>query len=325
MTKKLLTAKEFLLFIFLIAFSLILSVGGNFSYACIDGIKLWFACVFPSLFPYLFITAILTNLSITARLSKRLSPITKRLFNTGGISGFALIISLVSGYPLGAKTVADLKEKGLITDAESVRCAAFCSTSSPMFLIGSVGSIMFNSKTFGLALFLVHFLSAIIVGVIFSFYKRKEKPCEKFTMPLLKNSNNLLYDSVYQAVISVLIVGGLITIFYVLTEVLLAFNILTPAINLLSTITQDDKMAESLVLGVFECTRALKSLSQAPQHILTLPIAAALCGFGGGSVIVQSVSYLKKAKIKTALFILAKIISAAINFIIGLIISLTVL
>ena len=325
MTKKLLTAKEFLLFIFLIAFSLILSVGGNFSYACIDGIKLWFACVFPSLFPYLFITAILTNLSITARLSKRLSPITKRLFNTGGISGFALIISIISGYPLGAKTVADLKEKGLLTDTESVRCAAFCSTSSPMFLIGSVGSIMFNSKTFGLALFLVHFLSAIIVGGIFSFYKRKEKPCEKFTLPLLKNSGNLLYDSTYQAVISVLVVGGLITIFYVLTEILLSFKVLAPIIELLNTIIKDKQIAESLVLGFFECTRALKSLSQASQSGLTLPIAAALCGFGGGSVIVQSVSYLNRAKIKTALFILAKIISAAVNFIIGLIISLTVL
>ncbi len=324
MTKKLLSVKEFLLFTFLIAFSIILTVGGNFSYACVDGIKLWFACVFPSLFPYLFITAILTNLSITARLSKRLSPLTKRIFNTGGISGFAFIISLISGYPLGAKTVADLKEKGLLTDAESVRCCAFCSTSSPMFLIGSVGSIMFNCKTFGLTLFLTHFISVIIVGFIFSFYKRKDKPRDKFIMSLPKNSDNLLYDSTYQAVISVLVVGGLITIFYTLTEVLLSLKILSPVIELLSKITKDKNIAESLVLGCFECTRALKSLSLSSPSILTLPIASALCGFGGGSVIVQSISYLKKAKIKTALFIIAKIISAVINFIIGLIISLIV-
>ena len=323
MTKKSMLFIESALFIFLLCFALILSLGKNFSYAVLEGVKLWFACVLPALFPYLFITALITSLSVTNTFANKLSPFTKAVFKTGGMTGFAFFISVLSGYPVGAKTVADLKNKGLITKGEAQKASAFCSTSSPMFLIGSVGNLMFNSKTFGLLLFLTHFLSALLVGFVFSFYKR-EKTLDFISKPLNKNTDNILYESVYSAVISILIVGGLITIFYLLTEVLIATKILSPIIFLLEKITENKALSESLVFGFFECTRALKSLSTVNFSSLSLPIASAICGFGGLSVIAQSISYLKSAKIKTAPFILSKIISAVFNFIIGFIVSIIV-
>ena len=101
------------------------------------------------------------------------------VFNINGAVGYALFISLISGYPIGAKTVADLKNSNALNDTEAVRASAVCSTSSPMFLIGSVGSIMFNDKRFGLSLFLCHVFSVLINGFFFSFYKRKEKNTAK--------------------------------------------------------------------------------------------------------------------------------------------------
>ena len=164
--------KESFLAIFLLVFAIIFAVGG-YSYAVGNGIKLWVATILTSLFPYFFISAFLSSLSITGKLSLRLSPLTKKLFNANGLTGYAFIMSILSGYPTGAKTVADLKEKGLISDIEAIRASAFCSTSSPMFIFGSVGCIMFCSQKFGIALFLTHILSAFTCGVIFSFYKRR--------------------------------------------------------------------------------------------------------------------------------------------------------
>ena len=325
MTKKLLLSLESALFIFLLCFAIILSVGGNFSYACLEGVKLWFACVLPALFPYLFITAIISALSVTEKFAKTLSPLTNVLFKTGGMTGFAFFISLLSGYPVGAKTVADFKNKGLISNNDAVKASAFCSTSSPMFLIGSVGNVMFNSNKFGLLLFLTHILSAIIVGFIYSFTNKKQEKGNEFCAPLPKNADNILYDSVYSAVISILIVGGLITVFYVLTEVLITLNVLSPLVSLLEKFFNSKELAQSLVFGLFECTRALKVLSTISVNLLSLPIASAICGFGGLSVIIQSVAYLKQAKIKIAPFIFAKIITAILNFIIGLIFSLTLI
>ena len=322
MMKKLNLLFESLVFLLFIVLMVFLAVGHNFNYAVLDGINLWIACVLPALFPYFFITAILTSLKITSKFSTLLFPLTKRIFNTGGITGFAYFISILSGYPLGAKMVGDLKKQELISDTEAIRASAFCSTSSPMFLIGSVGNIMFRSNRFGIFLFLTHLLSSLLVGFIFSFYKRKDK-FNKTTLPLYQKSiDNILYESVYSSVISVLIVGGLITVFYLLTEVFLYLKILNPLIELVTLLTKDKTLAESFVLGLFECTRALKTLSLAKSSLFILPVASAICGFGGLSVIAQSISYLKNAKIKTAPFILSKIISAVINFFVGLIFSL---
>ena len=190
MTKKTNLLTESALTLILLAFSVYLALSQSATSATIDGIKLWIACVLPALFPYLFITAILTSLSVTVKFSTKLSPITTRLFNTGGISGFCYFLSILSGYPIGAKTVADMRNKGLIDQAEAQRAAALCSTSSPMFLIGSVGNIMFKSNRFGLMLFSTHFLSSIIIGIIFSFYKRREKPTETYPKMKEKSENN---------------------------------------------------------------------------------------------------------------------------------------
>ena len=319
--KKLTSLFELFVFLLLLFFSILLAVDKSFSTATIKGFSLWFSCVLPALFPYFFITTILCSLKITGNLSKVLSPFTSALFNVNGAVGYAFFISILSGYPVGAKTVCDLKEKGLIGETESVRASALCSTSSPVFLLGSVGSIMFNDSRFGLLLFLSHLITAVIIGVLFSFYKRKDKPQVVTLFSANNKVNNVLYESAYSAVISVLVVGAIITVFYILTEILLSLNILTPLINFVSLITGDFESAKGIVLGMFECTKGLSVLASSKSGIFTLPIASAICSFGGLSIIAQSVAYLKKAKIKTAPFIFSKIISAVISFFVALLVS----
>ncbi len=317
-TKKFL---EPLFFLFLVLSSVLLAMDRRYSACVKDGLTLWLTCVLPSLFPYFFITALLSTLKTTTKISKFVSPLTKKLFNVNGYVGYAFFLSLISGYPLGAKTISELKESNLISSTESERGSALCSTSSPMFLIGSVGNLMFKSAKFGLLLFTAHVLSAIIIGLIFSFYK-KSQPCATAQKSIpLKSADNVLYESAYSSVISVLIVGALITIFYLLTEILINLKILSPLINLLSLITKNPALSKSVVLGGFECTRGLKLLSEQGFSSITLPIASAICSFGGLSVIAQSTTYLKKAKIKTAPFLISKILSAVISFFIAFLLS----
>ncbi|MBQ7348900.1 MAG: hypothetical protein IJW47_02785 [Clostridia bacterium] len=320
MTKRLSVFFEFLFFTLLIAFSLLLAFGKGYSFAVTDGIKLWAASVLPSLFPYFFIANLLSVNGGTGKLCLALSPFTERLFKTGGPSGYAFFISLISGYPVGAKTVSDLKKSGLLTDTEAVRASAFCSTSSPMFLLSSVGNIMFNNNLFGILLLVVHILSAVITGILFSFYKRSEHP-SGHTGFTIKKTDNILYESAYSAVISVLVVGALITIFYLLTEILYSLNIFNLPIKFLTAIFKDENFAKGVVFGLFECTKGLKALSLSSTKLFSLPIAAAIVGFGGLSVIVQSLCFLKSAKIKTAPFIFAKLTMSVISFVLGLTLS----
>ena len=207
MVKKLNTFFSFTFFLLLICISLILSLGSGFSSLTLEGINLWLSLILPAMFPYFFITAILSSLSITSKISNKFSPLTKRLFNTSGACGYAFFMSIIAGYPMGAKIVSDLKEKGAISHTEAVRACAFCSNSSPMFLISSVGSIMFNNTTVGFVLFISNVLSAIIIGIIFSNYNKKEKPTNKVFLSSQK-IDNILYESAYSSVISVLVVGA---------------------------------------------------------------------------------------------------------------------
>ena len=173
MSKYLYTFLEFVAFCLLIAFSIILALDKSYSFVVLDGISLWLACVLPSLFPYFFITACLSNLNLTGKFCAKLSPLTTNLFKVNGSVGYAYFISLVSGYPVGAKMVSDLYIGKVISNNEAVRASALCSTSSPMFLISSVGAIMFKNSLFGILLFLSNVLSSMIIGIIFSFYNRE--------------------------------------------------------------------------------------------------------------------------------------------------------
>ena len=323
MTKSLFKTKnltELSALILLFGAAAALTLNGNYRNAVIDGVYLWAGAVFPALFPYLVITYLVSSLKITGGISGALSPFTEKVFGVNGHCGYALFISLMSGYPVGAKCVSDLKERGLIGETESVRAAALCSSSSPVFLMGSVGNLLFGYPLFGLLLFIAHLLSVFTVGLTFSFYRRKDRP-KKTRGGVFTPRSNLLYDSVYSAVISVLVVGGIITVFYLLTEMLANIGVLKVIADFFGLLTDDGAIAYGAANGIFECTRGLKILAAGKISLFTLPVAAAICGFGGLSVIAQSVAFLNKAKIKTAPFLISKTLAASFNFLFGLILS----
>ena len=321
MVKNVNTFLSITIFLCLIALSLILSFGSGFSALTLEGISLWLTLILPAMFPYFFITALLSSLSITSKIANKFSPLTKRLFNVSGGCGYAFFMSLIAGYPIGAKIIGDLYEKGAINQSEAIRASTFCSTSSPMFLVNSVGAIMFKKTSFGLILLISSTLSAIIIGIIFSHYNKDDKP-NNLTYVSNQKLDNILYESAYSSVISVLVVGAIITVFYILSSLLFRFNILSPIISLFSIILGDFDKAKALAFGLIESTSGLKILSTCTSNTLTMPLSALICGFGGLSVIMQSVAYLKKAKIKTAPFVKAKLLSAVINFIITFVICL---
>ncbi len=313
---------ETCIFAFMIICAIMLTTNAKFNLSVMEGVNLWIVCVIPALFPYFIITAILSSLKVTSKFSNLLAPLTKRVFNVNGFIGYAFIMSVISGHPIGAKIVSDLKRANLISNTEAERASAFCSASSPTFLISSVGSIMFNSPTFGALLFSCNLISNIVIGVIFSFYKRKEKPLCAKSCSLLSESDNLLYDSIYGAVTSVLFVGGLIAAFCVLTDILDTLNVLSPFYSLFGLIFNNDTIGRGITVGLLETTNGIKIISTVGITPITLPLIASITGFSGLSVIIQSMAFFKSAKIKATPFIVAKTIGIAVNFIIGFIMSL---
>ena len=99
---------------------------------------------------------------------------------------------------------------------------------------------------------------------------------------------------------------------------LLYFGLLTPVVCFFSVFLGKQN-GSAFALGIFECTKGLKELAKGGITTLTLPIACFLTSFGGLSVIMQSVAFLKKAKIKIAPFLFSKVCSAILSFVLGLV------
>ena len=134
------------------------------------GLETWAKILLPTLFPLIFFTKLLTDLDILSALSSKIT-FTKKLFNAPPISAYAFMVSILSGYPVGAKVVADLYSSGHITKNDAIKMCTFTSNSGPMFIYGSVGISMLCSRTLGLIMLFSHIFSAILNGVLYRNYK----------------------------------------------------------------------------------------------------------------------------------------------------------
>ncbi len=274
-----------------------------------QGIILWAVSVLPSLLPFFFLTKLLIFTNCLTKLSKFFSKTTKILFRCNGLSGYVFLISIISGYPIGASMISSLYESNLIDSDEATRMSTFCSTSGPMFIIGSVGISMFFSKQIGFLLFFSHVLSALICGLIFRNYGKFSLKTQHYSQ---KTQNaNILYDSIYQSVISVLIVGGFVSIFYTFSQIATDFNLLFFIEKPLSILIKDYSL--SFCQGLIECTKGCKLLSLSTTK-LSVSLACSLISFGGLSIIFQSIIFLKKAKVKLKIFLFSKILQMVISF-----------
>lgn len=281
--------------------------------SALNGIKLWAIIVLPALLPFFFLTALASALGLTRTTAKIAGKPFSEIFRTSGVCAYAFITSVLSGYPVGAKIISDLKTQGLISSDEATRAATLCSTSGPLFIMGSVGYGMFSSKNAGVKILVCHVLSAVICGLIFRFYGKRETSDNRPIYPL-NNADNILYDCVYSSVISVAVVGGFICVFYLFADMLEYFGIIAFLAKPLAAIIKNERLASAVVGGAIECTRGCKLLSLCGTNKITVSLACGLISFGGVSVIVQSIAFLQKAKVKTGIFLSSKIIQTITAF-----------
>lgn len=290
----------------LFAMTVFLLSPGHYAECVKTGISLWAASVLPATFPFLFLTALLTSLRPFAVFSRKLSPLTGKIFRVSGAGGGAAILSALSGYPVGARMVCDLSAKR-IPKGEIFRLACLCSTSGPMFLVGTVGCMMYDSAGAGWILLFSH-LSA--VWLVCFFLRFTAGPVVNAVLPALPEQNtNALSDSLWNAVVSVLCVGGFIALFSCFAEMLSDLRLFTA----ISACFGGSAYAEGVCRGLLEMTTGCAFLS-AYRTPLSLAFSAGLVTFGGTCVLCQQMTFLTKAGVKTLPFLGVKLLQAVLAF-----------
>ncbi len=291
--------------------------------SCLDGTMLWAKSIMPALFPFFFLTSLLSELGLILKLGNAFSPLTKKLYKTSGISGYIFAMSIISGYPVGAKITAELYEKGVLSKGQASKTTTFTSTSGPLFIVGTVGANMFDSSKLGYLILLCHILGAFINGILYRNTFLEKQP--EILITSIKRKN-VLEDTMYGAIKSVLIVGGYIVVFFMIINMINRYNLLYPLNSFLALITHSNiSTTRAITNGIIEVTRGCLDLSVLGlSRKKALVFCTGLISFGGISIIMQALTFLKRFNISTWFFIKSKITQTIISVLIALLFTVFV-
>ena len=131
-----------------------------------EGVALCLQTVLPSLFPFFVLSSLLVQSDVPRLLSRAMAGVMYPLFGVSGAGASALILGLLGGYPVGARTVAELYGRGEIAREEAEQLLAFCNNSGPGFFLGVCGTAVFGSARAGAYLYLIHVGAALVTGVL---------------------------------------------------------------------------------------------------------------------------------------------------------------
>lgn len=288
--------------------------------SCLNGIMVWATVVLPALLPFMFFTKTLTELGVADILASKFKLFPK-IFKVPSLAIYVFILSILSGYPVGAKIVADLYESGAISKEEAYKITTFTSNSGPMFVLGSVGIGMLTSRKLGIIILISHILGALINGLIYRNHKENSTEINK---KIIEKNNLSIGDLMWNTVHSVLIIGGFIALFFVIIEIINNLNIFSPISNLFSKIFNcDANIFTAIFNGIFEITRGCLDISKLGLSELTSgTLCTFIISFGGLATAMQALVFLKKFDMRFSFFIKQKITHAIFASVISFILLL---
>lgn len=257
------------------------------------GLTLCARSIIPALFPYFVVSGLFTSLGFAEGVGRRLAPVTEHLFGVSGAGASALFLGLLGGYPVGGRTAGQLYRAGRLEKDEAQRLLAFCNNAGPSFILGVVGLGCFQSLRAGVLLYVIHALSAVMVGIL---QKKKGRPRRSAPRPLSPPEKILpaFIRSVQDSAGAMVRICGFV-VFALVVQALLAelTGITHPA-----------------ALGFIELTGGVVRLGSSPSDFVW---AATLLGWGGLSVHGQTAAVLAGTGLRMDRYFLGKLLQAAVS------------
>lgn len=264
-----------------------------------SGLTLWFSVVFPALLPFMVISGTIVRMGIASSIGRILYPLLHKCLHVSENGCYPVVIGLLSGYPLGAKTIADLCISGGITQEEGQYLLTFCNNASPMFMLEYMGAYCMGLPRPELLLLIVYlsaFLNAFLHQKRLGCYQ-KDNCVVKYTRQEKKEDffMNALDESILDSFVTLAKVGGYIILFSILAGLGGEMLPLSP-------------LTKTAGLGIIELTTGGEYIRNLLNNSLQIWIlGAAVCAFGGLSSIAQTSSVLQGSGLSLKKYFLAKL------------------
>jgi len=283
-----------------------------------SALTLWGTIILPSLLPFLIISDLITKSALPHLFSKLFSPLMKTLFKLPGISSIALFLGMTGGYPIGAKTTADLLQTNAISAQSANHMITFVNNSGPLFILGAIGIGLYQSPTIGMLLLISHYLSALLTGFLFRFTQKHStetttKTNIHFEIIQLSKLSGILTETIKHSIQLITTIGGFILVFSIISTILEKTGILLLLSKLLFP-GIDTQTSYSILTGLLEVTHGVNKIALLEIPLLyKLIITSILISFAGFCIHLQTLSVLSNTKIRFSRYLLGKITQSLLS------------
>ena len=240
------------------------------------------------LLPSVFIIYILSDLLINYGIINLLNKITKYPTTI-----YILLISLISGFPSGPKTIKNLKEQNYISEEESNKLIKYTHFPNPIFVFSTISLITKNIK--------IIYISIIISNLIILI---NNKPQSTNKLPNIKEKDftSVLSNSIINTLKIIILIYGTSIFFYLISVILIKY---------LNT-----KKLYILINILFDLTKGIQTTSLINNQTLKDLIIILLLTITPLNINIQIKSILSDTNIKYKNFIKGRITSFILTIII---------
>lgn len=260
------------------------------------GISLCIHSIIPSLFPFIFLSGMLTaNLSDIPSRGARLFS---KLLRIPLGSEMLVMLGFLGGYPVGAQNVCNAHCNGMLNSSTARRMLIFCNNAGPAFIFGIV-TPQLNRPLLGWCLWGILILSSFVTALLI--------PGNSECSTKLDQSK----QSIPQILTNTLKSMGCICGWVVIFRVFLGFaekwllHMLPPVANV-------------LISGLLELTNGCTQLKNIQDEFARFSVSAILLSAGGLCVTMQTATV--AAKLRMNGYLPGKVLQVCICYILSLVI-----
>ena len=260
--------------------------------------------LFPSIFPFFVLSFLFINMGYPLILNKYFKNITRKIFHLSENTTFILLMSIISGFPSGAKYIAKDYNNNYITKEEGNQLLLFTHFANPLFVLGTCG-ILLNSKRLAYKILICQLLANIILGILVrpkNITITKKKEVVLSTPSLI----SILPDAINEAMEVLIFMLGSITIFQFFTNCFLLF-------------TNESVFFKTIFTGIMDLTSGINLV---PTLSISIDLKALLMlifiTFGSLSVHLQVINAIKNTNLSYTNFFIGRILESIIAIILFL-------
>lgn len=199
----------FIVFVFIFLLIMYPTISTN---GIIAGLKVCVNIIIPSLFPFTVCILMLMKSGFYIK-NKKINIILYRCFGHDFDMFFVFLMSLVGGYPVGARLINELCKQKVIDEKIANIMLMYCVNAGPTFVYGIIYSL-YNSKQLAIMIIASHITASICIAIFLSFFLKKyDRQNSKYkNVKAISFSQNLV-NSVCDASMSIMSICSYVVLF----------------------------------------------------------------------------------------------------------------